>query len=62
MVCISFSKPRVGPKKYFYLKTHGYTLICQAVIDSKKIFLDLFLGMLPIVLGCFDALAFINLL
>ena len=42
---ISISKPRVGPEDYFYFKTHGYTLNCQAVVDSRKIFLDLFLGM-----------------
>jgi hypothetical protein len=39
---ISISKPRVGPKDYFYFKTHGYTLNCQVVVDSRKIFLDFF--------------------
>ena len=42
---IHISKPRVGPEDYFYFKTHGYTLNCQAVVDSRKVFLDLFLGM-----------------
>jgi hypothetical protein len=42
---ISISKHRVGPKDYFYFKTHGYTLNCQAVVDSRKNFPDLFLGM-----------------
>ena len=42
---IHISKPRVGPEAYFYFKTHGYTLNCQAVVDSRKVFLDLFLGM-----------------
>ena len=42
---ISISKPRVGPEDYYYFKTHGYTLNCQAVVDSRKNFLYLFLGM-----------------
>ena len=42
---IHISKPRVGPEDYFYFKSHGYTLNCQAVVDSRKVFLDLFLGM-----------------
>jgi hypothetical protein len=43
---IHISKPRVGLEDYFYFKTHGYALNCQAVVDSRKVFLDLFLGML----------------
>lgn len=42
---ISISKPSVGPEDHFYFKTHGYTLNCQAVVDSRKIFLDLFSSM-----------------
>jgi hypothetical protein len=42
---IHISKPRVGPEDYFYFKSHGYTLNCQAVVDGRKVFLDLFLGM-----------------
>jgi hypothetical protein len=42
---IHISKPRVGPEDYYYFKSHGYTLNCQAVVDSRKVFLDLFLGM-----------------
>ena len=42
---IHIFKPRVGPEDYFYFKTHGYTLNCQAIADSRKISLDLFLGM-----------------
>ena len=42
---IHISKPRVGPKDYFYFKINGYTLNCEAVVDSKKVFLYLFLGM-----------------
>ena len=43
---IHISKPKVGPEDYFYFKIHGYILNCQAVVDSRKIFLDLFLGIL----------------
>lgn len=42
---ISISKPKNGPGDYFYFKSGGYTLNCQAVVDSDKRFLDLFLGM-----------------
>ena len=34
------------PGDYFYFKLGGYTLNCQAVVDSCKRFLDLYLGML----------------
>ena len=42
---ISISKPRESPADYFYFKSGGYSLNCQAVVDSNKRFLDLFLGM-----------------
>jgi hypothetical protein len=42
---IDIAKPAVGPEDYFYFKSGGYTLNCQAVVDSRKRFLDLFLGM-----------------
>ena len=42
---VSISKPCFGPTNYFYFKSGGYTLNCQAVVDSNKRFLDLFLGM-----------------
>ena len=42
---VSISKPRYGSADYFYFKSGGYTLNCQAVVDSNKRFLDLFLGM-----------------
>ena len=41
---ISISKPRVGPIDYYYFKSGGHTLNCQAVVNSNKRFLDLFLG------------------
>ena len=43
MIHISISlKPRVDPEDYVYFKTRGYTLNCQAVIDTRKVFLDFF--------------------
>ena len=42
---ISIYKPRIGTADYFYFKSSGYTINCQAVVDSKKRFLDLYLGM-----------------
>jgi hypothetical protein len=42
---ISIIKPRYGVEDYYYFKSGGYTLNCQAVVDSNKWFLDLYLGM-----------------
>lgn len=42
---ISISKPQHVPVDYFYFKSRGYILNCQAVVDSEKHFLDLYLGM-----------------
>ena len=30
---------------YYYYKTNGYSIIAQAIVDSKKRFIDLFVGM-----------------
>jgi hypothetical protein len=42
---ISISKPKVGSEDYYHFKSGGYTFNCQAVVDSNKKFLDLYLGM-----------------
>ena len=42
---VSNCKPRNGSTDYFYFKSSGYTLNCQAVVDCNNRFLDLFLGM-----------------
>jgi hypothetical protein len=42
---ISISKPKYGASDYYYFKSGGYTMNCQAVVDSSKRFLDLYLGM-----------------
>jgi hypothetical protein len=39
-------KPRIlYPEDYFYHNTNGYSIIAQAIVDSKKRFIDLFVGM-----------------
>jgi hypothetical protein len=43
---INISKPRYRAEDYYYFKSKGYTLNCQAVIDNNKQFLDLYLGIL----------------
>jgi hypothetical protein len=42
---ISIAKPRYRAEDYYYYKSGDYTLNCQAVVDSKKQFLDLYLSM-----------------
>jgi hypothetical protein len=42
---ISILKPKYGALDYYYFKSGGYTINCQAVVDSSKRFLDLYLGM-----------------
>jgi hypothetical protein len=43
---IHIVKPRIlYPKDYYYYKMNGYSIIAQAVVDSKKRFIDLFVGM-----------------
>jgi hypothetical protein len=42
---IHIAKPAIGPEDYFYFKSGGYSLNCQAVVDNRKRFIDLYLGM-----------------
>lgn len=42
---ISLSKPHVCPIDYYYFKSGGYTMNCQAMIDLEKRFMDLYIGM-----------------
>ena len=42
---IAIWKPRHGATDYYYFKSGGYNLNCQAVVDSEIRFVDLFLGM-----------------
>ena len=42
---VPIAKPKHVPADYFYFKSGGYSLNCQAVVDSEKRFLDLYLGM-----------------
>jgi hypothetical protein len=39
-------KPPSSPEDYFDFKTNGYIIACQAVVDSQKKLLDIFVGML----------------
>jgi hypothetical protein len=43
---VAISKPQFGAEGYYYFKSSGYSLNCQAVVDSHKCFMDLYLGML----------------
>lgn len=38
-------RPTISPEDYFYFKSGGYTMQCQAVIDKSKRFIDLSVGM-----------------
>lgn len=38
-------KPRFRARDYHYFKFGGYSMTCQVVIDSKKKFIDLYVGM-----------------
>jgi hypothetical protein len=42
---VAISKPQFGTEDYYYFKSGGYSLNCQAVVDSQKRFMDLYLGM-----------------
>ena len=42
---ISISKPQIVLADYFYFKPGEYTLNYQAIVDSQKRFMDLYLGM-----------------
>lgn len=43
---ISLSKPCFSLADYYYFKRGGYTMNCQAVVDSEKRFMDLYIRML----------------
>ena len=41
----SISKPAQFSEDYYYFKTNGYSLVCQAVISWQKKFLDVYVGL-----------------
>ena len=41
----AISKPSFGAADYYYFKSGGYTINCQAAVDSERRFIDLYLGM-----------------
>jgi hypothetical protein len=44
------SKPKISfAKKYNYLKTSRYSITAQVVVNSKKIFVDVYIGLLGFV-------------
>jgi hypothetical protein len=44
---ISIPKPsNVYSKNYFFHKTRGYNVVAQAVVDSQKRFMDVYVGLL----------------
>jgi hypothetical protein len=42
---ISIAKPGLFSEDYYYFKTGGYSIVCQAVVDCKKLFTNLFIGL-----------------
>lgn len=40
---VGISKPQFRAALYYYFRYGGYTMNCQAVVDSDKRFLDLYL-------------------
>jgi hypothetical protein len=42
---IAISKPTSRAEDYYYFKSGGYSFNCQAMVDSQKRFMDLYLGM-----------------
>ena len=43
---IGIAKPEYSPADYYYFKSGGYSMNCQAVVDVDKRFIDLYIGML----------------
>ena len=41
----AISKPSFCPNDYYYFKSMGYSISCQAIVDSSKCFMDLYVGM-----------------
>jgi hypothetical protein len=42
---IAISKPSEFPEDYWYFKTGGYSMVAQAVVDAKKQFRSIFVGL-----------------
>jgi hypothetical protein len=42
---IAISKPPAFPEDYWYFKTRAYSMVAQAVVDSKKIFTNVYVGL-----------------
>jgi hypothetical protein len=44
--CITISKPSAFPEDYWYYKTGAYSMVAQAVVDVKKLFTNIYVGLL----------------
>jgi hypothetical protein len=42
---ISIAKLGLFSENYYYFKTGGYSVVCQAIVDCKKLFMNLFIGL-----------------
>jgi hypothetical protein len=42
---IAISKPPAFPEDYWYFKTSAYSMVAQAVVDSKKLFTNVYVGL-----------------
>jgi len=42
---VAIAKPDYCPADYYYFKSGGYSMNCQAVVDADKRFIDLYIGM-----------------
>lgn len=41
----SIAKPTHFAEDFYYFKTNGYSIVCQAVVNKRKQFLDVFVGL-----------------
>jgi hypothetical protein len=42
---IAISKPTAFPEDYWYFKTGGYSMVAQAVVDIRKLFMSIYIGL-----------------
>jgi hypothetical protein len=42
---IAISKPSLFPEDYYYFKTGSYSMVAQAIVDCRKQFIDISVGL-----------------
>jgi hypothetical protein len=42
---IAISKPPTFPEDYWYYKTRAYSMVVQVVVDAKKLFTNIYVGL-----------------